>query len=405
MGSSESSPEVQGWRILEVLPNGPCSDKGLCVYFDFIVGVNGVRLTTSSEEFWDTITNKKDVEIVMTVFNYKTRVKRDILMTPNNNWGGDGLLGLVVVRDDFTKCDQQAVRVLKVHEDSPAFKAGLQAQTDYILGTPIAAFTEFSIFRDTVADYMDQALPIYVYNSEQATVRMVEIVPSSKWPGEGVLGCITGDGYLHQIPSLMEDQETITFVPNSCYVISSRSPRQISEDATTSSEAVRSDVRSPLSSSTGTQETQQTVPQKHQSIQQHPMNEVKGTNLMAQSADSVASNISNPKSIEQGQNVENNEVKGDVDEMAPHQEEEADLPSMVRWTDSSNKLNVVDTEDTPAEAGQPSMEQEPITQQQGMVPLTADTVTGPVPQEYEPVHGGYLLHRLEAETQQVLAQQ
>jgi len=233
MGSAESNPEVQGWRILEVIPNGPCWDKGLCVYFDFIVGINGVRLTTSSEEFWDTIRSQKDAETVLTVFNYKTRIKRDILMTPNNSWGGDGLLGLVVVGDDFTKCDQQCVRVLRVHEGSPASKAGLCPETDYILGTPISAFTEFSIFRDTVADYLDQALPIYVYSSKEATVRLVEIMPSSQWPGEGVLGCITGDGYLHHIPSLDDHQETISFVPNSCYVISSKSPQQITDEQQT----------------------------------------------------------------------------------------------------------------------------------------------------------------------------
>jgi len=222
MGASESNPASQGWRILEVIPNGPCWNKGLCVYFDFIVGINGVRLTTSSEEFWDTIRSKQNVEIVLTVFNYKTRIKRDVEMTPNNDWDGDGLLGLVVVREDFTKCDKQCIRILSVDQNSPASKAGLQANNDYILGTPINAFTAFSVFRDTVSDYIDQPLPIYVYNSKDAQVRLVEITPSSEWSGDGVLGCQVGDGYLHHIPSLTEQQQTIIFKPNSCYVVSSR---------------------------------------------------------------------------------------------------------------------------------------------------------------------------------------
>ena len=222
MGASDSNPETEGWRILEVMPNGPCWDKGLCVYFDFIVGINGYRLNTSSEEFWDLIRTKQNSEIILTVFNYKTRVKRDIQMTPNNNWGGDGLLGLVIVRDDFTKCDKQCIRVLSVSPKSPASKAGLTAESDYILGTPINAFVSFSVFRDTVSDYIDQPLPMYVYNSKNAEIRLVEIKPSSQWPGDGVLGCEVGDGYLHHIPSLTEAQESILFKPSSSYVVSSR---------------------------------------------------------------------------------------------------------------------------------------------------------------------------------------
>eukprot|EP01084_Bolivina_argentea_P137255 241730_1 len=226
MGSSESHPETKGWRILEVIPNGPMWNKGICVYFDFIVGINGVRLNTSSEEFWDLINNKQDSEIVLTVFNFKTRIKRDIIMIPNNKWGGDGLLGLVIVRDDFTKCDQQCIRILSVNKNSPASIAGLQAEYDYILGTPINAFTTFSIFRDTISDYIDQPLPMYVYNSKNATVRLVEITPSSKWIGDGVLGIICGDGYLHHIPTLNDEQETIIYQPNSCYIVSSRNSQQ-----------------------------------------------------------------------------------------------------------------------------------------------------------------------------------
>jgi|ERR1719206_51836 len=298
MGSSESSPEVQGWRILEVIPKGPCYDKGLCVYFDFIVGINGVRTTNHSEEFWDIIKAKQDTEIILTVFNYKTRMKRDIEMTPTNDWGGDGLLGLVIVRDDFTKCDEQCARVLTVEADSPASKAGLTPETDYILGTPINAFTNFSIFRETISEYIDQALPVYVYNSATATVRLVEIRPSSQWHGEGVLGCEVGDGYLHHIPSLTDAQTQITFQPSACYVVSSStSSRNQSKQG--------SPAKQKKEKETETQETT-TQAQAGQTIEvteQAAVHEMKN-----------------------GHVVEEDEV------------EDAELPSMVRWTDSSNKI-------------------------------------------------------------------
>lgn len=112
LGQSQPSLETVGWRILEVLPNGPCWNHDICVYFEFIVGINGQRLNSSSETFWCKIEEQCNTECVLTLFNYKTRVKRSIVVTPNANWGGDGLLGLVIVKSDFTHADQHCIRVL-----------------------------------------------------------------------------------------------------------------------------------------------------------------------------------------------------------------------------------------------------------------------------------------------------
>mmetsp|Transcript_26456 Transcript_26456/g.41940 ORF Transcript_26456/g.41940 Transcript_26456/m.41940 type:complete len:354 (+) Transcript_26456:41-1102(+) len=320
MGAEQSNPESTGWRILEVIPNGPCWDKGLCVYFDFIVGINGVRLTTSSEEFWDTIKSKQDTEIILTVFNYKTRIKRDVAMTPNTKWDGDGLLGLVIVREDFTKCDEQCIRVLSVDENSPASAAGLQPQTDYILGTPINAFTSFSIFRDTISDYIDQPLPVYVYNSEQAAVRLVEITPSSQWQGDGVLGCQVGDGYLHHIPSLTEKQSDIQFIPNVCYTVSSKKrPPQHQQEYHSSN-------------------PNKPAPQKH-APQQEPEQQQQDENV-------------NTANTAQGDATEDN-----VDSKDNEQVNDDELPK-IRWTDSSHRLPMKGADDEDAE--QPQEQEEEI---------------------------------------------
>ena len=173
MGSAESAPENMGWRILEVMAESPCSDCHIIPYFEFIVGINGVRLDTSSETFWDIIQSNENHETILTLFNYKTHIKRNVSVIPNSEWGGEGLLGLVIVLSDFTKADEQCIRVLKVHPNSPAKRAQLQAQTDYLVGTPIEPFTDFSKFKDIIEEYCNMRLPLWVYNSQTAQIRLV----------------------------------------------------------------------------------------------------------------------------------------------------------------------------------------------------------------------------------------
>ena len=388
MGASESNPETTGWRILEVIPDGPCWDKGLCVYFDFIVGINGVRLNTSSEEFWDIIRSKQDIEIVLTVFNYKTRLKRDILMTPNNNWKGDGLLGLVIVKDDFTLCDQQCIRVLTVDKSSPADKAGLIPSTDYILGTPINAFTTFNLFRETISDYIDQPLPIYVYNAAQATVRLVEIKPSSAWHGDGVLGCQVGDGYLHHIPSLTDEQEEIIFKPNSCYVVSSKNSSKTQRPQQTQSQS--NDDMKQSQSQNQSQAQAQTDTISERKVDQESLEQVQ--NQMQDM------NIGQGQVQDENVNTQNLDVNNNEND-----EEVQELPK-IRWTHSSNKIDPM--------AAHHDEDEENVNDQEEEVDVTPKVEYRQIKSNptqnthnYSSPRGMSRLQQLEQETQQVLSQQ
>ncbi len=49
--------------------------------------------------------------------------------------------------------------------------------------------------------------------------KQTNIVPSSQWPGEGLLGCEVGGGLLHNIPSLEDDVEEITTIIPKYYTV------------------------------------------------------------------------------------------------------------------------------------------------------------------------------------------
>ncbi len=69
----------------------------------------------------------------MTIFSVKSMQMRDIIIVPSTGWGGDGLLGLTIVFCKIEDVSEQAYRILAVSDNSPAAKAGLRADVDFVL--------------------------------------------------------------------------------------------------------------------------------------------------------------------------------------------------------------------------------------------------------------------------------
>lgn len=65
------------------------------------------------------------------------------------------------------------------------------------------------MFRDTedlqteILQSLEVALPFqcYVYNTEEDQVRIVSILPTEQWGGNGLLGAEVAHGVLHRLPS------------------------------------------------------------------------------------------------------------------------------------------------------------------------------------------------------------
>jgi C-terminal processing protease CtpA/Prc len=80
-------------------------------------------------------------------------------------------------------------RILGVQPNSPAEKVGLVSFFDFIVavdGTPLRNL-EVS-FIEIIKQSEDQPLPLKVYNCKNHSLREIVLVPSTKWPGEGMLG-------------------------------------------------------------------------------------------------------------------------------------------------------------------------------------------------------------------------
>nr|KAJ3422974.1 Golgi reassembly-stacking protein 2 [Polyrhizophydium stewartii] len=146
--SAEDGDQTHGYHVVQVVPNGPADKAGLEVFFDYITHVNGM-------------------------------VRTAVTIVPQEN--DYGFLGCSVRFCDFGGAADHIWHILAVYPNSPAETAGLQAHTDFIVGTPNTSLHEKDDFFDLVKKHLRKPLQLYVYNSEMDMIREVLLVPSTEF--------------------------------------------------------------------------------------------------------------------------------------------------------------------------------------------------------------------------------
>ncbi|KAK2906091.1 Golgi reassembly-stacking protein 2-like [Channa argus] len=79
------------WHVLEVEINSPAALAGLRAYTDYIIGADTVM--NESEDLFSLVETHDRKEVKLYVYNTDTDNCREVLITPNSDWGGEGSLG------------------------------------------------------------------------------------------------------------------------------------------------------------------------------------------------------------------------------------------------------------------------------------------------------------------------
>ncbi|XP_042330461.1 Golgi reassembly-stacking protein 1 isoform X2 [Sceloporus undulatus] len=79
------------WHVLDVEPSSPAALAGLRPYTDYIVGSD--QILQESEDFFSLIESHEGKPLKLMVYNTETDSCREIFVTPNGAWGGEGSLG------------------------------------------------------------------------------------------------------------------------------------------------------------------------------------------------------------------------------------------------------------------------------------------------------------------------
>ncbi|TKS87696.1 Golgi reassembly-stacking protein 1 [Collichthys lucidus] len=79
------------WHVLDVEASSPAAIAGLIAHDDFIVGAD--QVLQDSEDFFSLIEANEGKPLKLLVYNTKTDQCREVVVTPNGAWGGEGCLG------------------------------------------------------------------------------------------------------------------------------------------------------------------------------------------------------------------------------------------------------------------------------------------------------------------------
>lgn len=79
------------WHVLEVYPNSPGAVAGLRAYTDYIIGAD--TSVIQSEDLFSLIQSGEGKQLKLYVYNTDTDNCREVVLTPDCEWGGEGSLG------------------------------------------------------------------------------------------------------------------------------------------------------------------------------------------------------------------------------------------------------------------------------------------------------------------------
>ena len=79
-------------HVLEVFEDSPASAAGLDAYNDYILGV-GDLLYDGPDEFGEIVAHNEGRPLRLYVYSVHSEAVREVIITPDRGWGGDGCLG------------------------------------------------------------------------------------------------------------------------------------------------------------------------------------------------------------------------------------------------------------------------------------------------------------------------
>ncbi|NWU10025.1 GORS1 protein, partial [Cephalopterus ornatus] len=140
------------WHVLDVEPASPAALAGLQPYTDYVVGSD--QILQESEDFFSLIESHEGKPLKLMVYNTEADCIREVVVTPNGAWGGEGSLGCGIGYGYLHRIPTQSITSKKKpgsKPPSPSPEAGTPApSTNGYTETPLLAPTSQSDSSETV---------------------------------------------------------------------------------------------------------------------------------------------------------------------------------------------------------------------------------------------------------------
>ncbi|NWI04415.1 GORS1 protein, partial [Tichodroma muraria] len=140
------------WHVLDVEPSSPAALAGLQPYTDYVVGSD--QILQESEDFFSLIESHEGRPLKLMVYNTEADSIREVVVTPNGAWGGEGSLGCGIGYGYLHRIPTQTMTSKKKSENkspSPSPEAGTPVpSTNGYTETPLLAPTSQNDSSETV---------------------------------------------------------------------------------------------------------------------------------------------------------------------------------------------------------------------------------------------------------------
>ncbi|NXS08207.1 GORS1 protein, partial [Neodrepanis coruscans] len=140
------------WHVLDVEPASPAALAGLQPYTDYVVGSD--QILQESEDFFSLIESHEGKPLKLMVYNTEADSIREVVVTPNGAWGGEGSLGCGIGYGYLHRIPTQSITSKKKPESkppSPSPEAGTPVpSTNGYTEAPLLAPTSQSDSPETV---------------------------------------------------------------------------------------------------------------------------------------------------------------------------------------------------------------------------------------------------------------
>jgi hypothetical protein len=121
------------WHILEVCPASPAEVAGLRSFSDYIIGADSIL--HESEDLFTLIETHENKQLKLYVYNCDEDRCREVVITPNSQWGGEGSLGAGI---GFGYLHRIPIRIFESPESKPLLQSQTQASATNFVNSNIA---------------------------------------------------------------------------------------------------------------------------------------------------------------------------------------------------------------------------------------------------------------------------
>ncbi|XP_075068273.1 Golgi reassembly-stacking protein 1 [Mixophyes fleayi] len=158
------------WHVLDVEPNSPAALAGLQAFIDYIVGSD--QILQESEDFYALIESHEGKPLKLLVYNTETDSCREVFVTPNGAWGGEGSLGCGIGYGYLHRIPLQPVTPRQDFEIKPP--SPLPPEQEPVL-PPTNGYSEAPLLApETPTDTADEALMLAETQAQVAHVNPQE---------------------------------------------------------------------------------------------------------------------------------------------------------------------------------------------------------------------------------------